>query len=247
MQNLAKHFDIKPAIPQLPPPDNRVISPDNSTQTANFSNFITLGHLAKQFDEQEITIRRAFKKLVIDGLLKEGIDYFKADYLNARNFTYKIDPYKFIELIQHTDISPDNRCDISMISLKEKYFQNQKKQDLKDSYEIEQKAKSNENDENFDSKVGNNIYNDFIEYLKGQISEKDDYIKHNKNYLMEKDKDYKQLFERLNRREHTVKNLIHKTSQLEAKVLMLEDKYKPEPLEFVIKKKGFWGRLLGKR
>ena len=129
MQNLAKRFDIRPGIPQLPPPDNRVIStdnaPDNSPQNAKFDGFIALGHLAKKFDEQEITIRRAFKKLVNDGLLKEGIDYFKADYLNERNFTYKIDPDKFIELIKQTDISPDNRGDITLISLREKYLQKQ--------------------------------------------------------------------------------------------------------------------------
>jgi hypothetical protein len=249
MQILANQSDFKPAIPQLPPPDNRVIStdntPDNSAKTVKFSRFITLGHLAKQFDEQEITIRRAFKKLFKDGLLREGTDYFKADYLNERNFTYKIDPDKFIELIKQTDISPDNKGDITLISLKEKYIQKQSNvgnaSDSKTKPEIEQKTV----DEN--TQTTDKIAEEFINYLKNQVKEKDDYIKRKENYLMEKDKDYKRLFERLNRREHTVKNLIHNTSQLEAKVLMLEEKYKPEPLEFVIKKKGLWGRLFSKR
>jgi len=126
-----------------PPTDNRLISPDitllsgdiSTDNTPDNSQFITLGLLAKMFDEQEITIRRAFKKLIKQGKLIETKDFIKANFLNERNFTYKLNPDKFIELVKQSDITTDNRPDINLISLKEKYLKKQAKTQTKDNYE----------------------------------------------------------------------------------------------------------------
>ena len=109
--------------PSVSETDNSLITVDNSTDNRGvISQFITLGLLAKRFDEQEITIRRAFKKLVKQGKLIEGKHFVKSDFINDRNFTYKIDADKFIELVKQSDISTDNRVDNNLLSLKEKYL-----------------------------------------------------------------------------------------------------------------------------
>jgi len=127
-----------PTDNRLISPDNRVISGDNSTDnTPDNSQFITLGLLAKMFDEQEITIRRAFKKLIKQGKLIETKDFIKANFLNARNFTYKLNPDKFIELVKQSDITTYNRPDINLISLKEKYLQKQAKTQQQNNHQTD--------------------------------------------------------------------------------------------------------------
>jgi hypothetical protein len=125
--------------------DNNLISTDNnSDNTPDVPHFITLGLLAKRFDEQEITIRRAFKKLVKKGKFFEGKDFIKADYINDRNFVYRINPDKFIDLVKQSDISTDNRLDNNLISLKEKYLKIEANLKTKDQ---------NENDINLDNNL----------------------------------------------------------------------------------------------
>ena len=228
------------------------IKADNNLLSGRFSHFISLGHLAKKFDEQEITIRRVFKKLVHKGLLREGRDFIKEDYVNERNFIYKINPEKFVELITQLDISPDNSGDAALLSLKDKYL-NKRQEARGEAIESTQKVddKVISSDIKGDNTVISHpdILDSFVDYLKSQIKEKDDYIKKRDDYLIEKDRDYKTLSERLNRREHDIKNLISQTGQLEAKVYVLEERnkqYQPEPEEFVQKKKGLLKRLFGK-
>lgn len=95
------------------------ISHDNK---GDISKFITLGLLAKKFDAQEITIRRAFKKFIDKGLMIENKDFVKANYKNPRNFTYMLDGKKFIALVKQSNLTNDNRVDNNLLSLHENYL-----------------------------------------------------------------------------------------------------------------------------
>ena len=64
--------------------------------------------------------------------LIEGKDFIRADFINDRNFVYKINPDKFIELIEQSDITRDNTIDINLISLKNKYLERKTKISEKD-------------------------------------------------------------------------------------------------------------------
>ena len=251
--------------------DISVLSTDNTT---DISNFITIGLLAKHFDESELTIRRVFKKLVKKGDLLEGKDFVKADFLNERNFVYKLNPEKFIELVKQSDITPDNKGDNTLISLKEKYLKktadvgetnliktdnsvdnNLTSGDIRSKKEEQNsKTKSEKSSEKSPAKSDNSLISpgdnnkEFVDYLKQQAKQKDETIKTQEENLKEKDKESRHLVERLNRREYVIKNLIGEASQLKARVYLLEERNKksePEPQEFVPKRKGLFSKLFG--
>jgi hypothetical protein len=71
------------------------IDPDESVDTAQF---VTLHDLARDCDVRQKNIWYRLKKLMAQGKLDPGADYFTQDYVDPLHFEWKVNPWRYLEL-----------------------------------------------------------------------------------------------------------------------------------------------------
>ncbi len=208
-------------------------------------HFITIGKLAKHYERDEITVRRYLLKLIKQGKLIEGRDFFKDDFKDKFHFFYKINQQSFnekVDLKQLLASKIDSKSDSKIAN-----------NNSKDQEKTKETAKqiANNPDSNLlavDSKTANS---EFLSYLKteskGLREEKEKLasdFKEEKKRLFDKidqkDKDIKEERNRVQRRNNIILALKDKNNQLQSQILLIEKKAKkkdPEPIEYVPKEK----------
>jgi hypothetical protein len=167
--------------------------------------FLTLHELSRELNKPERQLRHKFKNLLKKNTLIEGEDFVRAGFIDDLHFVFKINPIRFAELTQlHPSPLPDNSAyhgdtnpDTNGYHVGTKVDNNGYQGDTKVANNIDttpqesdttvgtQQPKINTSDTQ--EILMDDITNDYIDLLKGQLREKDKQLSVKDEQLKAKD------------------------------------------------------------
>ena len=156
--------------------------------------FLTLHELSRELNKPERQLRHKFKNLLKKNTLVEGEDFIREGYIDDQHFVFKINPLRFSEL---TQLNPAPLPDTTGYQVRTKVDNN--------GYQVSTNSVNNtdttpqESDTNGGNQqpqsntsdtqeiVLDDITNDYIDLLKGQLREKDKQLSVKDEQLKAKD------------------------------------------------------------
>ena len=156
--------------------------------------FLTLHELSRELNKPERQLRHKFKNLLKKNTLVEGEDFIREGYIDDQHFVFKINPLRFSELTQLNPAPlPDqivyhgaNNVDTNGYQVDNKTVNNTDTTPQESGTNVgNQQPKINTSDTQ--EIVLDDITNDYIDLLKGQLREKDKQLSVKDEQLKAKD------------------------------------------------------------